>query len=99
MKIGEGKLSEPNDGYANIEILREILITNFSDPIVAIINSTYPDFIHHYQTNDYLKIRDILVSTLEVVDHINDQVLSLMSSLNSLALHLILFYVMFLLLR
>lgn len=60
LKFGEGKLSEPNDGYANIEIPCELLITNFSDPIVAIINSTYPNFIHNYQTNDHLKSRAIL---------------------------------------
>lgn len=34
--MDEGKLCEPNDGYANIDIPRDILIENFDDPIVAI---------------------------------------------------------------
>ncbi|XP_058741412.1 uncharacterized protein LOC131613789 [Vicia villosa] len=78
LQIGEGKLSEPNDGFADIAFPPELLITDYDDPIVAIVNSTYPDFILHYQSNDYLKSRAILVSTLEVVDQINDHVLDLM---------------------
>ncbi|XP_058775057.1 uncharacterized protein LOC131649304 [Vicia villosa] len=78
LQIGEGKLSEPNDGFADIELPPELLITDYDDPIVAIVNSTYPDFILHYQSNDYLKSRAILASTLEVVDQINDHVLDLM---------------------
>ncbi|XP_058762907.1 uncharacterized protein LOC131636298 [Vicia villosa] len=78
LQIGEGKLSEPNDGFADIQLPPEILITNYTDPIVAIINSTYTDFIENYQSNDYLKSKAILASTLEVVDQINNHVLDLM---------------------
>ncbi|XP_058774037.1 uncharacterized protein LOC131648280 [Vicia villosa] len=76
LEIGEGKLSEPNDGFAEIDVPPELLITNFSDPILAIVNSTYPDFIENYQSYDYLKSRAILASTLDVVDQINDHVLN-----------------------
>ncbi|XP_058752650.1 uncharacterized protein LOC131625837 [Vicia villosa] len=44
LKIGEGKLSEPNDGFADIELPPELLITDYDDPVVAIVNNTYPDF-------------------------------------------------------
>ncbi|XP_058768177.1 uncharacterized protein LOC131641899 [Vicia villosa] len=78
LQIGEGKLSEPNDGFADIQLPKELLITDYTDPIVAIVNSTYPDFIENYQSNDYLKSKAILASTLEVVDQINNHVLDLM---------------------
>ncbi|XP_058763805.1 uncharacterized protein LOC131637240 [Vicia villosa] len=78
LKIGEGKLSEPNDGFADIELPPELLITDYDDPVVAIVNNTYPDFKKNYQSNDYLKSRAILASTLEVVDQINNHVLDLM---------------------
>ncbi|XP_058735847.1 uncharacterized protein LOC131623246 [Vicia villosa] len=78
LRIGEGKVSEPNDGVAEIEIPPELLITDFDDPIVGIVSSTYPDFIQNYKSNDYLKSRAILASTLEVVDEINDHLLALM---------------------
>ncbi|XP_058761349.1 uncharacterized protein LOC131634741 [Vicia villosa] len=78
LRIGEGQISEPNDGTAEINIPPDILITEFDDPIVAIVNSTYPDFINNFQCVDYLKSRAILASTLQIVDQINDHILSLM---------------------
>ncbi|XP_058734290.1 uncharacterized protein LOC131606021 [Vicia villosa] len=78
LQIGEGKLSEPNDGFADIQMPPELLITDYTDPIVAIVNSTYPDFSSNYLSNDYLKSKAILASTLEVVDKINNHVLDLM---------------------
>ncbi|XP_058774789.1 uncharacterized protein LOC131649060 [Vicia villosa] len=78
LKIGEGRISKPNDGYANIDIPPELLITNFNDPILAIVESTYPYFLNCYQSCDYLKNRAILASTLDIVDKINDHVLAMM---------------------
>ncbi|XP_058768015.1 uncharacterized protein LOC131641730 [Vicia villosa] len=78
LRIGEGRISEPNDGTAKIDIPLDILITEFDDPIVAIVNTTYPDFIINFQSIDYLKSRTILASTLEIVDQINDHILNLM---------------------
>lgn len=42
--IGEGKVSESNNGVTVIDIPPDLLITEFEDPIVAIVNSTYPEF-------------------------------------------------------
>lgn len=78
MQIGEGKVSEPNDGFADIALPPELLIIDYDDPVVDIVNSTYPDFINNFQSNEYLKSRAILASTLEVVDQINNHVLNLM---------------------
>lgn len=78
LKIGEGTVSEPNDGYADICFPDDLLIKDFHDPIVAIVNSTYSDFSNNYEDISYLKSRAILASTLEVVDKINDHVLALM---------------------
>ncbi|XP_058742520.1 uncharacterized protein LOC131615017 [Vicia villosa] len=78
LKLGEGRLSEPNDGDAEIDIPREILIEQFDDPIVAIVNSTYPAFLDNFTSFDYLKSRAILASTIEVVEQINNHVLNMM---------------------
>lgn len=56
-----------------------MLITEFEDPILAIVQSTYPSFADNYKSYEYLKSRAILASTIEVVDQINDYVLNLMS--------------------
>ncbi|XP_058773334.1 uncharacterized protein LOC131647463 [Vicia villosa] len=78
LRIGEGKVSEPNYGVADFEIPPDLLITQFEDPIVAIVDATYPDFIHNYHLIHYLKGRAILASTLEIVEEINNHILELM---------------------
>jgi ATP-dependent DNA helicase PIF1 len=78
LKVGEGRLSEPNDGTAEIEIPPEILITDYEEPIKGIVDSTYPNFLDNYNNYEYLLSRAILASTIEVVDTINDYVLGLM---------------------
>ncbi|KAL2976387.1 hypothetical protein AAZX31_13G005400 [Glycine max] len=74
---GDGKLAEPNDGYGEITIPDEFLIKDFQDPIQAIVEATYPDLLHNYSNGDFLQKRVVLASTKDVVDKINDYVLSL----------------------
>jgi ATP-dependent DNA helicase PIF1 len=77
LKVGEGKLSEPNDGFAEIEIPKELLIVDYDDPISAIVQSTYPNIVEQYKCPKFLQSRAILASTIEVVEQINTFVLSL----------------------
>ncbi|XP_058746518.1 uncharacterized protein LOC131619442 [Vicia villosa] len=78
LNIGDGTMCEPNDGYADISIPDEFLISNFSDPIKAIVEDTYPDLIHNYLDSNYLQSRAILASTIEVVDDINQYITDLL---------------------
>ena len=80
LKVGDGKLGEGNDGYNDIEIPNELLISNFTDPIEAIVQSTYPNLLQNFQNGDFLRNRAILASTIQVVDDINNYVLNLISS-------------------
>jgi ATP-dependent DNA helicase PIF1 len=77
LNVGEGKLSEPNDGYADIEIPSELLILDYDEPIPAIVQSTYPNLLDQYKCQKFLQSRAILASTIEVVDQINMYILSL----------------------
>ncbi|PNX77366.1 ATP-dependent DNA helicase PIF1 [Trifolium pratense] len=77
LKVGDGKIAEPNDGIAEIPIPSELLLSDFNDPIDAIVNSTYPNLLNNFKNADYLRSRAILASTIEVVNEINDYVLNL----------------------
>jgi ATP-dependent DNA helicase PIF1 len=77
LNVGDGKLSEPNDGYADIDIPSDLLITNFDDPIQAIVQSTYPNLVHNYKDPKFLQSRAILGGTLEIVNAINEYILGL----------------------
>lgn len=74
--VGDGKLAEPNDGYAHIEIPDEFLVTNFSDPIHGIVQTTYPNFVEQYNNDEFLKSRTILTSNIDIVEQINYYILS-----------------------
>ncbi|CAH9098340.1 unnamed protein product [Cuscuta epithymum] len=80
LDVGDGKISEPNDGYAEIKIRDEFLIKEFDDPIDSIIRSTYPNLLEQYKNEEFLKSRAVLALTIEIVDKINDYVLSTLPS-------------------
>ncbi|XP_019457526.1 PREDICTED: ATP-dependent DNA helicase PIF1-like [Lupinus angustifolius] len=75
LNMGNGKLSEPNDGSAEIDISEELLIVDYDNPIDAIVSSTYPNLQEHYKDEQFLQCRAILASTIEIVDQINEYVL------------------------
>ncbi|XP_058779294.1 uncharacterized protein LOC131653222 [Vicia villosa] len=77
LNVGDGKISEPNDGLVNIEIPQDLLIKNYEDPIKAIVENTYPNLVNVFQDVAYLQGKSILASTIEVVDKINHYVLDL----------------------
>ena len=74
---GDGKLGEPNDGYGEINIPDEFLIKDFNDPSKTIIETTYANLLQNYTNGDFLQKRVVLASTKDVVDSINDYVMSL----------------------
>ncbi|KAF1880018.1 hypothetical protein Lal_00022145 [Lupinus albus] len=76
----DGKLSEPIDGYVEIDIPKEFLILNFDNPIDIIIQSTYSNLQDLYKSEEFLQSKAILASTIEIVDQINEFFLSLISS-------------------
>ncbi|KAF1862040.1 hypothetical protein Lal_00026557, partial [Lupinus albus] len=78
------KLSEPNNGFALIEIPEQCLITNYDNLIHAIVKSIYPNLVDEYMNEEFLQCRAILASTIETVDEINDYVLSLIPCRHSI---------------
>ena len=77
LKVGEGKLAEPNDGEAEIEIPQEFLITNSEDPIDAISKAVYGDYLSLQENKDprFFQERAILCPTNEDVNMVNDYML------------------------
>ncbi|XP_058774376.1 uncharacterized protein LOC131648657 [Vicia villosa] len=78
LQVGEGKISELNDGYVEISIPPELLLTYFVNPVEKIVTSTYPNILENYTDSIFLKSRAILASTIEAVDEINDYVINLL---------------------
>lgn len=75
-KIGDGKIAEPNDGCAKIDIPDDFLVKEFNDPIATIVQSTSPTFGSNNDDSSYFEERAVLASTLDVVHSINDYMVS-----------------------
>ena len=78
LAVGNGTVGGDNDGYQEIEIPEDLLITEAVNPISAIVDSTYPNFVGNINSITYLQDRAILCPTLDDVDAINDFMLSML---------------------
>nr|GEW52371.1 hypothetical protein [Tanacetum cinerariifolium] len=78
LKVGDGRLGGPNDGEAMIDILEDILIKDCDDPVGALVSFVYPSVLSNLNNNTYFQERAILAPTHEVVEFINDHLLSLL---------------------
>ncbi|XP_012840897.1 PREDICTED: uncharacterized protein LOC105961202 [Erythranthe guttata] len=77
LSIGDGTIGDPNDGVVSIEIPDDLLIKESADPLASIVNETYPSFLENMDDISYLQHRAILALTNEIVDVVNDCMLSL----------------------
>ncbi|XP_074299577.1 uncharacterized protein LOC141630707 [Silene latifolia] len=79
LKIGDGLVGDPNDGDAevDIEFPNDLLIQHVTDPIASLVDITYPDLQNRLWDPNYLQERAILAPTHEIVENVNDYVLSL----------------------
>ncbi|KAL2581050.1 hypothetical protein AAZV13_15G161800 [Glycine max] len=76
LDIGDEIIDDENDGYATIQVPAHLLITQYDDPISAIVKSTFPDLDQHHNNPEFFKSKAILASTNETVKQINHYVLS-----------------------
>ncbi|XP_048503028.2 uncharacterized protein LOC125498789 [Beta vulgaris subsp. vulgaris] len=76
LSVGDGRAGGPNDGEVDIEITEDILIDDGDDPISSIVDSTYPSLTNHLWEAKYFQERAILAPTNEIVEKVNNHVLS-----------------------
>ncbi|XP_073280533.1 uncharacterized protein [Primulina huaijiensis] len=75
--LGDGKIGEENDGYATIDIPNELLLKDYNDPIATIVESTYLLFGNTVSDATYFQQRAILAPTLDVVQSVNEYIISM----------------------
>jgi ATP-dependent DNA helicase PIF1 len=76
--IGDGKICRVEDGEAIVEIPPDIFVQDVTNPIGDIIDSIYPHILKNMFVPGFFEDRAILAPTLEIVEEINNYVLSLM---------------------
>ncbi|XP_072073598.1 uncharacterized protein [Arachis hypogaea] len=77
LAIGDGRYGTSNDGVDSVKIPDDILINDWDDPIVAICKATYPEMFRGTNVEYRAEDRAILAPTLQIVDEINQYMMSL----------------------
>ncbi|XP_057721120.1 uncharacterized protein LOC130935402 [Arachis stenosperma] len=72
LQVGNRTSEGTCDGCNMINIPPELLITNYNDPIQAMIKAIYSNYIAYMANESHLKVRAILASIIYVVDEVND---------------------------
>ncbi|MFS7972712.1 putative DNA helicase [Helianthus anomalus] len=77
LDLGEGKVGGSNDGEATIDIPNDLLIADSPDPISDLINFVYPSIVDNSKQPNFFQERAILAPKNDVVQEINDRLLSI----------------------
>ncbi|KAM3361987.1 ATP-dependent DNA helicase pif1 isoform X1 [Capsicum galapagoense] len=77
LAVGDGRIGSSVDGIEKVPIPKDLLINESIHPISSIVESTYPDFISRCNDVGYLQKRAILAPTLDMVESINQYMISL----------------------
>ncbi|KAK9075631.1 hypothetical protein SSX86_003957 [Deinandra increscens subsp. villosa] len=77
LDLGEGKLGGVNDGHEIIDVPDDLLIKDSLDPLSDLIEFVYPSILDNIENPTFFQERAILAPTNEVVQDINDRLLSL----------------------
>jgi ATP-dependent DNA helicase PIF1 len=78
LNIGDGKVGEIEDGESIVQIPPDLLIQSVNNPIGEIVEAIYPDLLRNMFVPNFFEDRAILAPTLDIVEKLNDYVLSLL---------------------
>lgn len=77
LDIGDGKLGIDDDGEAVVDIPDDVCIQTYAERIGDIVESTYTYFLDSMNNSSFFKDQAILAPTLDLVEKVNDYVMSL----------------------
>lgn len=78
LQLGDGKLSEPNDGEATIDIPEDMLLLDSFHPIDSIANCIYPNLLQNLNDPTFFRERAILCPTNDDVNEVNNHIMDLL---------------------
>ncbi|XP_045797724.1 uncharacterized protein LOC123891897 [Trifolium pratense] len=80
LNVGDGKLGQSEDGEALIDIPDDICVKNSTNHVSDIVDIIYPNLLKELSNLNFFQDRAILCPTLEIVEKVNDHVMSLIPS-------------------
>ncbi|PNX72649.1 ATP-dependent DNA helicase PIF1, partial [Trifolium pratense] len=77
LKIGDGRINADENGEAEIDIPEELCVSKVDNPLLSLVDFVYPNIVNNIGKNNFFEDESILAPTLEVVQEVNDFVLSM----------------------
>jgi ATP-dependent DNA helicase PIF1 len=77
LDIGDGVHEADDNGESEIEIPKDLCILEGTDPLRHLIQFVYPDIVQNIQNTHFFEDQAVLAPTLDIVEQVNDFVLSL----------------------
>ncbi|MCH83312.1 ATP-dependent DNA helicase PIF1 [Trifolium medium] len=77
LNVGDGKLGQSEDGESLVEIPDDICVKNSTNHVADIVDLIYPNLMQELSNINFFQDRAILCPTLEIVEKVNDYVMSL----------------------
>ncbi|XP_042005908.1 uncharacterized protein LOC121754650 [Salvia splendens] len=75
--IGDGVIGGSNDGEVSVDLPTDIVLPDSGDSLQNIVTSIYPSYMNNQDLSCHLHNRAILAPTLDVVDLVNQYMISL----------------------
>ena len=76
LRIGDGIVGDCTDGETKVEISSDILIKHCKNTFDELIDFVYSHMLPNLRNSNYLKERTILGPTLEIIQHVNNYLMS-----------------------
>ncbi|XP_016164466.1 uncharacterized protein LOC107606985 [Arachis ipaensis] len=76
IQIGDGFTGDSTDGESKVLIPDDMLINDTEDGFTELVHFVYPNIVSNLNHTDYFKKRSILAPTLEVVNEVNNSIMS-----------------------
>jgi len=77
LDLGDGKLGIDNDGEVVIDIPNDLCIQHSGNHVADIVSFAYPSLLGNLHNVGFFQVRAILAPTLDLVEKVNDYVMSL----------------------
>ncbi|KAM3304168.1 hypothetical protein P3S67_015200 [Capsicum chacoense] len=77
LAIGDGRMGFSTNDTEKVKIPEDLPIDNCDDPISGIVESTYFSYLEHSTDMKYLQEKTILAPTLQMVESVNNYMISL----------------------
>jgi ATP-dependent DNA helicase PIF1 len=75
LNIGDGNIGDADDECITLQIPNDLLIKDSTDPLAAIVESTYPSLLRNMTDSAFFKDMAILAPKNAIVDTINGYIL------------------------